>query len=83
MDKWEGYPALPDLAQYGAKCLKLAFRNTAIFSVCVGKMGHQTFDLKGASQEPLVEKWGQLRGGKPQASHPGFDLQMNRIRNWM
>ena len=49
-------PALSDLFQHGTKCVKLSFREGAVFSVCVGKMGHQAFDLEGTSQERVVEK---------------------------
>src|SRR5580765_1201910 len=79
----DGKATLSDLFYHVTKCAKLSFREVAVFSVCVGKVGHHAFDVEGTSQERIVEERQQLFRGKSKTPHPCFDLEMNRVGDRM
>ena len=56
MHQWESETTLSDLFQHGTKYAKLSFREGAVFSVCVGKVGHHALDLEGTPQDRVVEE---------------------------
>ena len=74
---------MSDLFQDGTKCAKLSFRVGAVCSVCVRKVGHHAFDLEWTLHDRVVEEGEQLFRRKTQPPHPGFDLEVNRVRGRM
>ena len=77
MQQRDGETTLLDLLQHGTKYVKLSFRKGIVRSVCVGKVGHDAFDLEWISNDRVVEEGEQLFWRKSQPSHPGFDLEVN------
>ena len=79
MHQRKGEATLSDLFQRGTKDAQLPFSEGTVLSVCVGKVGHDAFHVKGSSHDMVVEEREQLFRRKPQPTHSCFNLEVDRI----